>query len=175
FLLHQEDIRVSPVLMLLVYCWVVTACAWCSRYLIPREATPFSVWRTLTKAQKLTFIKLGLATFGVYASTFFGISLVGAPIFNMLDYGAMPLMTILSASLVVKEKVSRARVFCGVLALLGVACLFWADIENVSKVVWTVGLLLALSSPLLTAYSSALQKAQVDSKLHPDEVLLYRF
>ncbi|HEX5053043.1 MAG TPA: DMT family transporter [Planctomycetota bacterium] len=169
--------QVAPVSMLFVYCWTAVALAWFFRFVRTGAMLPRV---RMDRRQAARFVKLGIATWGVYAATIWGIGMVGAPVFNIVDYGAMPIMTMAAATLLVRERLSLRSYGCGLLGVIGVVLLLTVEPATSRELggvtaSWTLGVVLALLSPILTAYSSALQKQQVAEGLHPDEVLLYRF
>ena len=124
-------------------------------------------------------MRLGLATWGVYAATVWGILIVGAPVFNVIDYGAMPILTMVAGTLLLGERQPSWRNYIlGMVGIAGVSLLYVADSSIASEtheVPWRVGIALALVSPVLTSYCTAIQKDQVDRGLHPDEILMFRF
>ena len=178
-LMFQKDAgAIDPVLMLFVYCWVATSLALLFHSLRKGFFNPISKWRGYSSKQQRTFAKLGLATWLVYAATIWGIYLIGAPVFNVIDYAAMPLITVFAGALLLSERIVLRRVVLGLLGVLGVFLIFLghpAYQADQTGWTWPIGILLAGTSTLATSYCTALQKQQVDDGLHPDEVLLFRF
>ena len=97
----------------------------------------------------------------------------GATMFSFVDYGSTPLLTIVMAILIVRESPDRRVIVGSAIALAGIA-IFFVYSSNIS---WklNLGLVLAISSATFTAVSTAYQKKQIDSGLHPDTVLMFRF
>ena len=124
-------------------------------------------------------MRLGLATWGVYAATVWGVLIVGAPVFNIIDYGAMPIMTVAAGALFLGESRPSTRNYAlGAVGIVGVGLLYMADLQRASEThaaPWEVGVILAVISPVLTSYCSAVQREQVVRGLHPDEILMFRF
>ena len=170
---------VPPVPMLLVFCWTSTVIAWLFGTVRRGIRSPVLIWRNLPAKQRWALVRLGLATWGVYAATVWGIQTVGASVFNVIDYGAMPILTVGAAALLLHEDQPSMRNYAlGVLGIGGVYLLYSADLPIVSTThgaPWEVGIVLAMVSPVLTSYCSAIQKDQVDRGLHPDEILMFRF
>ncbi|WP_395744204.1 DMT family transporter [Prosthecobacter sp.] len=166
---------VDPIVLLTVYC--TSACIF---------ALIFRIWRTrsldfknvfveLPRSQKFLFLKLGVATWIVYVATIFGIQSLGAAPFNLIDYGAMPILTLLSGVVFLRERLSRWHVLGSITGLTGFALLTLGP-STLSMTNWDrVGVLLAVVSAVSTSLSSLYQKQQIAFGLHPDEVLLFRF
>lgn len=130
----------------------------------------------LKRQQQLDFVALGIATFIVYAATIYGIRILTSPVFNFIDYGTMPILTLLTANLMNKERVSVFQVIGVLFSVAGILLLLSALIGHPSPVAnWRVGIALAFVSPLFTSVCNSLQRRQVAQKMTPDEVLLYRF
>lgn len=170
---------VHPVPMLLVYCWTSTLIAWLFGTVRRGLRSPVSIWRRLEVRQRWTLVRLGLATWGVYAATVWGVLIVGAPVFNIIDYGAMPIMTVAAGALFLGESRPSTRNYAlGAVGIVGVGLLYMADLQRASEThaaPWEVGVILAVISPVLTSYCSAVQREQVVRGLHPDEILMFRF
>jgi drug/metabolite transporter (DMT)-like permease len=170
---------VHPVPMLVVFCWTSTIVAWLFGTVRTGIRSPFSIWRRLEVDQRWALVRLGLATWGVYAATVWGVVILGASVFNIVDYAAMPILTIGAGALLLGEDRPSMRNYAwGVVGIIGVGLLYLADSQRASEIhgaPWEIGVSLALVSPLLTSYCSAVQKDQVDRGLHPDEILMFRF
>ena len=172
-------VEVHPVPMLLVYCWTCTIAAWVFGTVRRGLQSPLLIWRQLAPRQRWTLVYLGFATWGVYAATVWGIVIVGASVFNVIDYGAMPILTVGAGAVFLGEGSPSVKTYTvGAIGVVGVLLLFLADLPTASAIhggAWEVGIVLAMVSPVLTSYCSAIQKDQVNCGLHPDEVLMFRF
>lgn len=172
FLLVQA---VDPVFMLTVYCISASVVAWVFRMVRTRSIEFRSAFRRLTGEQKLTFVKLGLATWTVYAVTVFGIKALGATVFNAVDYGSMPILTLFAGIIMFRERLAWYQGVGAAISMLGIALFLTAPSEILLSSSWRLWILVALLSPIFTSLSSGYQKRQIDQGLHPDEVLLFRF
>lgn len=172
FLLIKE---IDPVYLLTVYCASACVFAWVFRVWRTRSLGVLKVFYGLPRSQKLLLLKLGVATWVVYVATVFGIQSLGAAAFNLIDYGAMPIFTLLTGVVFLRERISRWRVVGAIVGLAGFVLLTLGP-SNLSVVKWNrIGVLLAIVSAVSTSLSSLYQKQQVAFGLHPDEVLLFRF
>jgi len=109
----------------------------------------------------------------VYAATIWGIKLAGATLFNFVDYGAMPIITLALAMYMAKEPPKRSFLVGALISLVGIVAL------NVygGKVSFelNLGVACALVSATGTSLCSAYQKRQIDEGLNADLVLMFRF
>jgi drug/metabolite transporter (DMT)-like permease len=167
--------NVDVVFLLTAYTVSASVFAWCFRLLRTGSPAFISPFRLLPKKQKVVFLKLGIATWLVYVVTMFGISKLTAPLFNAVDYGAMPLMTLGLAIVATHESVVRRQILGACISAGGLLVFVVATQQKgfpAGSGLW-VGI--SLLSPILTSVCSMYQRQQVQSGMHPDEVLLYRF
>ena len=174
FLARSEG-TVHPVFMLFVYCTAASVYAWVFRILRTRSFVFLGRFQELSSRQRWTFIKLGFATWIVYVVTIYGIRALGASVFNVVDYGGMPILTILAGVILLKDRPSWNQILGGIVGLIGLSMFFLAPQNITLPDEWRLWLFIALFSPVFTSLCSAYQKEQVDDGMHPDEVLLYRF
>jgi drug/metabolite transporter (DMT)-like permease len=192
FLTARNGANVPASLMLAVYCATATGLAWLFHVIqaysptirpsrrVERERSinPWRHWIKLSGTQRRRFLKLGIATWVVYAATIWGIGFVGAPVFDLVDYAWMPLLTVLAGAYWVREEIPKRRIVFGIIGCASVALIFWGRPQHGGQhrgYEWATGIFLAVVSTLTTSYCNALQKQQVDDDLEPDEVLLFRF
>ncbi len=163
----------DPIAVLLIYCSLASIYGWIFKWYRTGSPDVLNEFRKLSADQRITFVKLGLATTAVYGSLIFGLLFSGAVMFSFVDYGLTPLLTIAMAILITKEQPDR-RVFVGSgLSLVGIV-IFFIYSSNVS---WQLnfGLLLAALGAASTAISTAYQKKLMDTGLLAEVVLMFRF
>lgn len=167
--------RVDPVFMLTCYCVFASLLAFAAKSYRTKSLEFLSLFRRLSAEERRRFLILGLATWGVYTVTIFGISRLGATLFNFIDYGAMPVFTFLAGVLWFNDNPTRSMYAGGLVALCGLLLFLFAPVEVATGTNWVFWVCFSMASPVLTALCSALQKKQIDNGLHPDIVLLFRF
>jgi len=184
FLIAARDVAIEffldngikdPVFMLMIFCLCASIFSWLFKFIRTGKSKFLQEFQELNKNQKYRFLKLGCATTVVYVVTVFGIDILGASIFNFLDYATIPLLTLWMANKIIGDKIHRDNIIASIICLVGLGFFFYDALdrsENTQKWMWMI---IAFLSPVFTAYSSALQKQQVDDNLHPDLVLLFRF
>lgn len=172
---HRLLEDVDPVFMLLVYFVSASVFAWLFKWLRTGNPGFVSPFAKLSKEQKITFAKLGITTWIVYVVTIFGIKELGATVFNIIDYGAMPILTLYAGLIMLQEKIAKTQWIGTIAALIGIMLFFLAPANLDEKFTWRFWIVVALVSPIFTSICSVYQKKQVDQGLHPDIVLLYRF
>jgi len=130
----------------------------------------------LPREQRLDFIKLGIATWIVYVVTIYGIGKLGSPVFNLIDYCIMPVLTLLTARLINRERTFAHHIAGALFSACGIVLILRALIlDPPTDPYWRIWIALSFLSPIFTSVCNSLQKRQVDQKMTPDEVLLYRF
>lgn len=165
-----------PSFILLTWSIECAVLAWLVRSIRKKSFGFVKPFLQLKRQQQLDFVKLGVATFIVYVVTVRGIQALTAPVFNLIDYGTMPMLTLLTAYWINKERVNVHQVtgaifsVCGILLLLSALIVYKSPVPN-----WQLWIVLAFVSPVFTSVCSSLQRRQVDQNMTPDEVLLYRF
>lgn len=175
FLLSHGPASSEPLALVAFYCSSACVYGWLFKWYRTGSPSVSAEFKRLTREQKVVFVKLGVCTLAVYACTVYGIGLTGATMFNFVEYGLMPLMTIAAAMAIGKESPGR-EVFVGSgVAAVGV-CIFFVYSSS-SSITWQLntGLILAILSMVFTSITTAYQKKQVDSGLSPDVVLMFRF
>ena len=168
---------VDPLWMLLVFCCSCCLYSWIFRVIRTGKPGVVKPFLKLDLPHRFIFLKLGIITWLVYVATVFGVKYLGAAVFNVVDYGGTPLITLVMAFFMMGDKLKRSNLFGTIVALAGLI-LFFAASENIdvsSQRWWAIGLVLALVSSFTTSLSYVYQKKQVDAGLTPEEVLLYRF
>ncbi len=170
-----DGTAIAPEAMLVVYFWTAVALAWLFEWARGGGASIGKHWRRLARDQRLDFVKLGLATWAVYASTIVGFRLIGAPVFNVVEYSAMPLLTVLAGGFLLGERILAGRVVLSLVSVAGVVLIFLARPSGEGTGSWVWGLVCVTASAVLTSYCSAIQKRQVTDGLSPSVVLLFRF
>jgi drug/metabolite transporter (DMT)-like permease len=98
-------------------------------------------------------------------------------VFNAIDYGAMPVMTLAAAGLALRERPTRAQVLGGLLGGIGVVvlCLVPDPQRLGTSSSWALWLAISFVSPILTAACSAIQKRLLNAGYSPADVLILRF
>lgn len=176
--LHEEGVNLHPAHILFVWCWTATVLAWVFQVYRRGIRDSAKSIATLERRQWIRAIKLGVATLGVYLATIWGIKFIGAPVFNLIDYAGMPLLTMLAGLIMLKEERTVSTILPSIAGVVGVFVMFFAGQEGRSEVthsLWISGIGLAICSAILTSYCIVVQKRQVDDGMHPDQVLLLRF
>lgn len=164
---------IRPTGLLLIWSIECALLAWLVRSIRKRSFAFITPFLQLERQQQFDFVKLGFATFVVYVVTVFGIRALTAQVFNLFDYGIMPVLTLLTAYLINKERILVHQVVGAFFSVFGIGLLLSALIF--SPVQWQIWIGLAFLSPLFTSICSSLQRRQVAQGMTPDEVLLYRF
>lgn len=169
---------IHPTFLLLTWSVECAVLAWLVRSIRKKSFGFIKPFRQLRREQQLDFVKLGIATWIVYVATFYGIRALTAPIFNLFDYGTMPILTLFAAWWMNKEDITKKQVVGAVFSVVGMVLLLSVLIgKNLSPIPhWQIWIGLSFLSPIFTSVCNSLQHDQVDKhKMAPDEVLLYRF
>jgi drug/metabolite transporter (DMT)-like permease len=174
FLLNEE---VDPLFMLVVFALTASICAWMVRAIRTKSINPVRPFKELENSQKLLSVKQGLSTSIVYIITILGIKYLGAQVFNIVDYGGMPIITLLLASSMLAQKIDRAQIIGAIIGLSGLTLFYFFPSENLSidRNGWVIWIAISLLSPFFTSLCSVFQAKQLKNGMHPDEVLMYRF
>lgn len=172
----SSDNCIHPTFLLLTWSLECTVLAWMVRAIRKKSFGFLKPFLQLQRQQQLDFIKLGAATWVVYVVTINGIRTLSSPVFNLLDYGVMPMFTLLTAFWITKQRIYTNQIIGGFLSLCGIVLLLSALIfKPPTEPHWHLWIALSFLSPLFTSICSALQHRQVAQNMTPDEVLLYRF
>ena len=165
---------VPAVFLLSVFMLSASLYAWLFRWFRTGSAAFAAPFARRSGVEKIRFVKLGLSTWVVYAATIFGIEKLGAQLFNAVDAGAIPLLTLLLAART--EPVSPRQKIGSLVSASGLALFLFATTRAGFPVdggaAW---ILVCLLSAAFTSLCSLYQRQQVQEGMHADEVLLYRF
>ena len=166
----------GPVFVLFFYCAGATLLSWLVYGLRTQTWNSVELFKRLSAAARLRFLKLGVSTLIVYAATVFGIYQLGTAVFASVDYGAMPVATLIADRIIQRNRISRIQFLGTVVASAGILIFFSGQFGALLSLpnhrIW---LGISLLSPAFTAYCTVLQKQQVDAGMPPEEVLLFRF
>ena len=175
-LLTCEGCSIHPTFLALIWSVECAILAWLVRSIRERSFGFVKPFLQLKRQQQLDFLKLGVATWIVYIVTVYGIRALSSPVFNLIDYGSMPMLTLWTAARINRERITIHQSIGAVFSVSGIFILMFAlggtdaPLNN-----WPLWLAFAFLSPLFTSVCSSLQSRQVKQDMAPDEVLLYRF
>jgi drug/metabolite transporter (DMT)-like permease len=115
-------------------------------------------------------IALGLLSAVIYAVTFVMIHLVGAGLFNLVDYGLTPLLTATIGAAFFRERLATRYFISAPIYVVGVCLLFRP--HGIAAIHYVAVIAL---SPIATACSDALAKSLLQMRMSPHQLLLIRF
>jgi drug/metabolite transporter (DMT)-like permease len=175
--LLQVEKGIHPTFLLLTWSVECAVLAWVVRSWRRRSLGFVRPFLQLKRQQKLDFIKLGIATWVVYVVTVHCIGILSAPVFNLLDYGTMPMLMLLTAYWINEERINARQIVGAFFSVCGIGLLLYVAFNPTIPMgtSWPKWIALSFLSPLFTSVCSSLQRKQVAENMTPDEVLLYRF
>ncbi len=121
---------------------------------------------------------LGVITCSAFLLTLFGIKLIGASIFSLVEHCLIPISTFFLAVHLLKDNASKSM-YVGIIISVVSVLLFLFAINDYEFIVfkkdWIAGILIAVLCSLLTSISSIFQKKLLLKNHEPYQVLLARF
>ncbi len=177
--------KIDPVFMLSIYCWTTTIAALATNILW-RGGSVFKSLPRQIRGQNFSELlypvgSLGVSTLLAFLATLFGIILIGAPLFNLVEHALMPISTAFLAGKMfgdhvsVRMKTGLTLCIVGVFLFMGPSAFAIGNSHDSFFVYLVIGLSLAVGASVLTSLTSANQKKLVSKNFSPDEVLFVRF
>lgn len=124
------------------------------------------------------YLSLGIFTTLAFSGMMYGISLIGASLFTVIEHGLIPFFTFFMGIRLLGERVDRnhwAGIIC---AIIGVQLIFVPGLKtetNQIEIMYLVGIILAILGSVLTAYTSVIQKKLVSCGQDSFVILFWRF
>ncbi len=168
--------NIDPIFTLFVFCLVTTIVALVAN-LILREKPLVSNFYVKTHHQRKEILLLGVFTWLAFMATIFGIRLIGAPIFSLVEHALIPLSMAYLATRLLQERFSLHMRIGLILCTLSVLIFIGAGIEltdSTDGANWTLGIVLAVFGSILTALTSVTHK-KFSFHFEPEEFLILRF
>jgi drug/metabolite transporter (DMT)-like permease len=122
-------------------------------------------------------ILLGFFTWVAFLSTIYGIRLIGAPIFNLVEHALIPISMAYFATKLLFEKFSLQMRLGFIISSFSVLIFMSRGIHLnafIDGANWVCGILLAIIGSILTALTSVTHK-KFSTQFEPEEFLILRF
>ena len=140
-----------------------------------------SIIKRLQNRQNGTLISifsLGVLTLFAFTATVYGIQMIGAPVFSLIEHALIPVAMLFLATKFLGESLSSIMKLGFLVSILSLVVFLFSTTKSSSQetaLIWFIGILLALLGAMLTAANSFFQKKLVQQNYTPDEVLFFRF
>lgn len=167
----------TPELILFVFSAVTILLSYLFRAISFRELSLFRDMSQQKRENKILFLNLGVTTFLAFIMTVYGIKLIGAALFSIIEHSIMPISTIFLGVLLLGERFRSAH-FAGIMICVVGIVLFLLEttqIDVAHRTSWFIGVCLSVICSYLTSLSSYYQKKLIINGVDLSVIMKYRF
>lgn len=167
----------SPELILFVFSAVTIVLAYAFRAYQFRDLSLFQDIKTQSREDKILFFNLGITTFLAFIMTVYGIKLIGAALFSIIEHAIMPISTIFLGVLLLGERFRSGHLAGIIICIVGIV-LFLLETTQIAvseRSSWFIGVCLSIICSYLTSLSSYYQKKLILNGVDLSVIMKYRF
>ncbi|MDA9951202.1 DMT family transporter [Oligoflexaceae bacterium] len=167
----------SPEIILFIFSAVTILLAYLFRVHSTKSLAPFSDIRRESRKDKVLFFNLGITTFIAFILTVYGIKLIGAAIFSIIEHSIMPISTIFLGVFLLGERFRKGHLLGILICIVGIVLFFLetTQIEVAQRSNWFIGVCLSVICSYLTSLSSYYQKKLINNGVDLSVIMKYRF